>query len=177
MTVSSELVARIRDHVYRRGAFHLPTGQVLDEYFDQYLLAADPRLLRDVAEELARFVPVDTDVLVGVALGGVPLTVAVSAATGIPAAFLRNRPKPYGTFRELEGHSVADSRVVIVDDVIRSGAQSLRAARVLRSVGAEVTAVLCVLDRGLGGVATLAGEGIALRALLAGPSRESAGED
>ncbi|MGH3565232.1 MAG: phosphoribosyltransferase family protein [Pseudonocardia sp.] len=94
---------------------------MIDEYFDEYLLAADPALLRDVAAEMARCVPVDTETLVGLELGGIPLTMALSAATGVPAGFLQRERKCYGTRRQLEGHPVAGKRVVLVDDVVRSG--------------------------------------------------------
>ncbi len=94
----------------RHDAFHLADGQVIGEYFDQYMLAADPTLLRDVAAEMHRLVLPGTEVLVGIELGGVPLTVALSAASGLPAAFLRREPKSYGTFRQLEGHPVAGRR-------------------------------------------------------------------
>ncbi|MGH4021953.1 MAG: orotate phosphoribosyltransferase [Pseudonocardiaceae bacterium] len=166
MTVPSSLVVRIRRAARHQGAFHLPDGQVLDEYFDQYLLAADPALLHDVAAEMHRRMHPDTEVLVGLELGGVPLAVALSAASGLPAGFLRREAKPYGTFRQLEGHPVEGRRVAMVDDVVRSGAQALRAAALLRRLGADVTTALCVLDRNLGGAPRLSGERIALRSLL-----------
>lgn len=167
MTVPASLVARIRGTACQYGAFHLPTGQVIDEYFDEYLLAADPALLRDVAAELVQCVPPGTDTLVGLELGGIPLTVALSAASGVPAAFLRRERKSYGTFRQVEGHPVKGKHIVLVDDVVRSGSQVLRAATVLRRLGARVATAICVLDRDLGGRARLAQEQIVLRPLLA----------
>lgn len=166
MTIPASLLSRIRGTACQRGTFELPTGQMIDEYFDEYLLAADPALLRDVAAEMARCVPVDTETLVGLELGGIPLMMALSAATGVPAGFLRRERKSYGTRRQLEGHPVAGKRVVLVDDVVRSGSQVLRAASVLRRAGASVTTVVCVLDRDLDGRARLADDQIALRSLL-----------
>lgn len=87
MTIPASLLARIRATACQRGAFLLPTGQVIKDYFDEYLLAADPMLLREVAAEMARHVPVGTEVLVGLELGGIPLVVALSAATGVPLDF------------------------------------------------------------------------------------------
>lgn len=166
MTVSTSLVARIRGVACQRAAFHLPTGQVIEEYFDEYLLAADPVLLRDAVAEMVQHVPVSTETLVGLELGGIPLAVALSAATGIPAGFLRRERKPYGTCRQLEGHTVAGRHVVLVDDVVRSGSQVLRAASVLRQAGASVVTAICVLDRELDGQARLAKNQIVLRSLL-----------
>lgn len=173
MTVPPGLVARIRDTACRRGGFHLRDGQVIAEYFDQYMLAADPVLLREVAAEMCCLVPGGTDVLVGIELGGIPLTVALSAASGLPAAFLRREAKTYGTFRQLEGHPVAGKRVALVDDVVRSGTQTLRTAAVLRDIGADVTAALCVLDRGLDGAARLGSQHVALRSMMATPDLDA----
>lgn len=166
MTVPVDLVARIQNAARRRGPFHLPNGQVIGEYFDQYVLASDPALLRDVAAEMDRLVLPGTAVLVGIELGGIPLAVALSATSGLPVAFLRREAKSYGTFRQLEGHPVAGRQTALVDDVVRSGTQALRAAAVLRRIGADVTTMLCVLDRGLDGEARLGRQQIALRSML-----------
>lgn len=166
MTIPASLLARIRVTACQHGAFHLPTGQVIDEYFDEYLLAADPMLLRDIAAEMARHVPVGTDAVVGLEMGGLPLAVALSAATGVPAGFLRRERKSYGTCRQVEGRPVAGRHVVLIDDVVRSGSQVLRAASVLRCAGASVATAICVLDRDLDGRARLAESQIVLRSLL-----------
>jgi orotate phosphoribosyltransferase len=179
MTIPNALLDRLRRTACQRGEFHLPTGQVIEDYFDEYLLAADPALLREVADHMAQHVPAGTDVLVGLELGGIPLAVALSAATGVPAAFLRRERKSHGTRRQVEGHAMAGRNVVLVDDVIRSGSQVLRAASVVRQSDATVSAALCVLDRGLEGRCHLAQHRIDLRSLLtaadlAEPSLESA---
>ncbi len=166
MTIPASLISRIEVTACQQGVFHLQTGQVIEEYFDEYFLAADPTLLRDVAAEMARYVPPGTEMLVGMELGGIPLAVALSAATAVPAGFLRRERKSYGTRRQIEGHPVAGRDVVLVDDVVRSGSQVLRAVSVLRRAGASVATAICVLDRGIDGRARLAENQIILRSLL-----------
>lgn len=166
MTIPASLITRIKVAACQQGAYHLPTGQVIEEYFDEYLLAADPTLLRDVTAQMARYVPVGAEILVGVELGGIPLAMALSAATGVPAGFLRRERKSYGTRRQIEGHPVAGRDIVLVDDVVRSGYQVLRAASVLRWADASVTTAICVLDRDIDGRARLAENQIILRSLL-----------
>jgi orotate phosphoribosyltransferase len=165
MTASEDLLARLRAVAFRKGEFRLPDGQVLDEYFDQYALASDPHLLRSVAEEIAPLVPPAAEVLVGLELGGIALTVALSAATGVPAAFLRRRRKAYGTRRLVEGASPAGRRAVLVDDVVRSGAQLSQAVTALRGCAAEVSWAVAVLDRRLGALERLGHTGVELRCL------------
>lgn len=55
---------------------------------------------------------------------------------------------------------------MLVDDVVRSGAQILRTASVLRHAGASVATAICVLDRDLDGRTRLAESQIVLRSLL-----------
>ena len=162
----TSLVTRIRTAAVQKEAFALASGEMLDEYFDEYRLAADPVLLRDVAQAMAREIPRNTEVVVGVALGGVPLTVALSAATGVRAGFFRPKPKVYGTRRQIEAGTIAGCTVVVVDDVVRTGTQILRAAHILRRAGALVSAAVCVLDRDIGGHDRLKAKGIELRSLL-----------
>ncbi|MEV6256897.1 orotate phosphoribosyltransferase [Nocardia sp. NPDC051911] len=166
MTVSAGLVARIRESAMRKGGFVLASGEVLDEYFDQYALAAAPELLAEVAAAMAGLIPTDADVIAGVALGGVPLAVAVSAVTGIPAAFVRPEPKAHGLRRQVEGEIAVGTRVVVIDDVVRTGGQVHRAVDALHGIGAHVSTVVCVLDRRLGGGILLRANGIELRGLL-----------
>ncbi len=171
MTTPASLIARIRVTACQQGPFHLPTGQVIEEYFDEYLLAADPALLRDVAAEMARYVPPGTDVLMGVELGGIPLVVALSGTTGLPAGYLRRNRKSYGTCRQIEGQPVAGRDGVLGEDVVRSGSQLLRAASVLRRAGAGVATAICVLDRDIGGQARLVENQIILQSLLTVPAQ------
>lgn len=38
MTIPPSLITRLRFTACQQGAFHLPNGQVIEEYFDEYLL-------------------------------------------------------------------------------------------------------------------------------------------
>lgn len=166
LTTTTALTARIASAACITDAFTLVDGQVLDSYFDEYRLASDPQLLRDVADAMAALVPEDAEVLAGIELGGVPLVIALSAATGLPAAFLRRLPKRYGSKRQIEGMNVEGRKVVLADDVVRSGGQLAAMARILRRAGAEVTDALCVLERPLGGRLLLEEQKMTLRSLL-----------
>ncbi|MFC9067170.1 MULTISPECIES: orotate phosphoribosyltransferase [Streptomyces] len=160
------LAARIAEVACVTDAFALADARVLESYFDEYRLAADPQLLHDVADAMAALVPEDAEALAGVELGGVPLVVALSAATGLPAAFLRRVPKRYGSRRQVEGAAVEGRRIVLVDDVVRSGGQLLAMSRMLRVAGAPVADALCVLERPLGGRRLLDDHGVRLHPLL-----------
>ncbi|MYW05224.1 orotate phosphoribosyltransferase [Streptomyces sp. SID3343] len=162
----ADLAQRI-DHACRlTGDFVLRSGRRADEYFDKYRLEADPVLLDAVAEAMAPLVPAGIEVLAGLEMGGIPVVTALGRHTGLPCAFVRKRAKPYGTRRLAEGADVVGRRVLVIEDVVTSGGQIVLSTAELRSLGADVRAALCVIDREEGGAAALAAERIDLRALL-----------
>lgn len=129
------------------GTFKLRSGQESSTYFDKYLFEADPGLLGSVAKHAAQLIPRETEVLAGLELGGVPVATALSLATGLPVAFVRKEAKQYGTARLAEGAEIAGKRTLVVEDVITTGGQVAASAADLRSRGALVGAVLCIIDR------------------------------
>ncbi|WP_282785744.1 LOG family protein [Nocardia sp. CC201C] len=165
----SELADRIRQSALRRGRHRLADGEVIEEYFDQYSLAADPELLRDVTTAMAQMVPADTDIVAGLELGGVPLAAAISINIGASLACIRRAAKPYGTGRRIEGGVLTERDITIVDDVARTGSQLLEAATALRDIGARVTTAVCIVDRNLDARLRLADHGIRLRTLVVEP--------
>jgi orotate phosphoribosyltransferase len=148
------------------GEFTLRSGATSTEYFDKYRFESDPILLEGIAEAMAALVPDDTQVLAGLELGGVPLAVALSRATGLPAAFVRKQAKTYGTAKLAEGADVEGRRVTVVEDVVTSGGQVVTSCHDLTQRGAIVSTVLCVIDREAGGPEAIAAAGPELRALF-----------
>jgi orotate phosphoribosyltransferase len=160
------LANRIFGVAHLTGEFTLRSGATSTEYFDKYRFESDPLLLEAIAESMAPLVPDDTEVLAGLELGGVPLAVALSRATGLPAAFVRKEAKAYGTARLAEGAEVQGKRVTVVEDVVTSGGQVVMSCKYLVERGADISVVLCVIDREAGGHEAIAEAGPELRALF-----------
>jgi orotate phosphoribosyltransferase len=172
---SSSLARRIHERAHLTGEFRLRSGVVSDEYFDKYAFEADPALLREVAEALVGLLPGGVEVLAGLELGGIPLATVASQVSGLPTVFVRKDAKAYGTCRLAEGGEVAGRRLVVVEDVVTSGGQVVESCGALRERGADVVAVVCVIDREAGGAANLAAAGLDLRSVFtAGDLRASA---
>ena len=148
------------------GEFTLRSGQVASEYFDKYLFEAQPALLARVVEQMVPLLPEGTEVLGGLELGGVPIATVLSARTGLPGLFVRKKAKDYGTCKLAEGPEVAGRRVTLVEDVITTGGAVRDATRALREAGAEVTLVVCAIDRSTAGENPLADVGLEVRAVL-----------
>ncbi|HEX4691599.1 MAG TPA: orotate phosphoribosyltransferase [Solirubrobacteraceae bacterium] len=166
----SGLARRIRERSHLTGEFRLRSGQVSGEYFDKYRFESDPALLREVAGELVALLPADAEAVAGLELGGIPLATMVSQLSGLPALFVRKEAKDYGTCRLAEGGEVDGRRLAVVEDVVTTGGQLLLSCAALREGGADIRAVLCVIDREAGGLENLAAEGLELRSVLTASS-------
>ena len=158
------LAKQIADIALLRGQFTLRSGRTSTYYLDKYLFSTRPDCLREIARMFAERIGavarvpregwVDqtrgtpgVDRLAGAELGGIPLVTAASLESGLPCVFIRNQKKDYGTGRQLEGALEPGERVVMLEDVATTGGQALEAADVLRAAGAEVIAVIAVIDR------------------------------
>lgn len=162
----SELARRIYTTSHITGEFRLRSGQTSHEYFDKYLFESQPELLRAIAEAMRPLIPAGVDALAGLEMGGIPVAALLSQVSELPAFFVRKKAKDYGTRKLAEGGDIAGKRLVVVEDVVTSGGQILLSVRELRSRGAAVEDVVCVIDREAGGVEALAEEGLRLRPLF-----------
>jgi len=145
----SDLASRIREAALLEGDFVLSSGERSSFYVDKYLFSTEPDLLRDVAGELAEQIPDGVERLAGVELGAVPLVVATALATGLPYVIVRKSVKEHGSSagQSIEGNLEEGETVVLIEDVVTTGTQAVRAAERLREAGVEVACIVAVLDR------------------------------
>ena len=67
----------------------------------------------------------------------------------LPGFFIRKEAKGHGTMAYVEGTKslCAGAKVLVLEDVITTGASSIRAINRLRDVGCEVLGLVCLVDR------------------------------
>lgn len=149
MSRAPDLAPRIREAALLEGDFVLSSGERSNVYVDKYLFSTEPTLLRDVADALAKQIPDDVERLAGVELGAVPLVVAVALATGLPYVIVRKSAKEYGASagKGIEGNFQEGEKLALIEDVVTTGTQAVRAARNLDEVGVDVVTIVAVLDR------------------------------
>src|SRR5471032_2315781 len=166
MADTTPLAKRIYDTAHITGDFLLRSGARSTEYFDKYLFEADPDLLKHIASAMVKLVPTGIYALAGLEMGGIPIATMLSQLTGLPVLFVRKKAKEYGTCKIAEGGLVRGRKLLIVEDVVTSGGAILDAAKALRKEGAELGAVVCVIDRESGGPANLAKSDLILTPLF-----------
>lgn len=149
MSRAPDLALRIREAALLEGDFVLSSGERSNVYVDKYLFSTEPTLLRDVAGALASQIPGDVERLAGVELGAVPLVVATALSTGLPYVIVRKSAKEYGASagKGIEGTFQEGEKLALIEDVVTTGTQAVRAARNLDEAGVEVVTIVAVLDR------------------------------
>jgi len=175
------LVALLKARSVLLGDFVLASGRRSSYYIDcrrTTMHAEGLRLVGRVGLTAIRARGWRPDLAGGLTLGADPVAYAVAAAScGEPplvSAFtVRKAPKTHGAGRRIEGCFEPGAAVVVVEDVITTGASALEAARVIREEGGTVLGVFAVVDRDEGGRAALEAAGLATEALV--PIRELVG--
>jgi len=162
----------------RRGTFTLSSGRESTLYIDARLTTMSPEGLVLIGQlGLAALVKAgwEAQSVGGLTLGADPVAYAISYASAlaghpIRAFTVRKEPKAHGTQRLIEGPFHPGDRVVVIEDVITTGASALRAAKAVRAEGAQVIGALAVVDRDEGGRAVLEQDGIPVIALTSASS-------
>lgn len=160
------LAKRVFNISHLTGSFLLRSGQTSTEYFDKYQFESDPTLLREIAKGLVPLLPKTTDYLGALEMGGIPIATALSLETGIPVVFVRKTAKEYGTCKFAEGPAIKGKRLTLIEDVITTGGQVVTSCTDLRSEGAIINDVLCVIDRSQGKTEKIEGAGLKIHALF-----------
>ena len=131
------------------GHFVLKSGRHAGRYLEKFLVLQHPRygveLCRRFAEALAPYRPT---LVVGPTTGGVLLSFETARQLGgsVRAAFAE--PAEGGGRALRRGWPVAaDDRVVIVDDILTTGASLVETVGAVRAAGVEPVAAVVMVDR------------------------------
>ena len=145
------------------GDFLLASGARSSYYIDIKAATTNPAILAEIGKAIAE--GREFEVVAGVAVGGVPIAVAVSLASGRPYAIIRREAKDHGKSGRIIGE-VNGKDVLLVEDVTTSGGSAIYGIEALRAAGAHVDRVVTVVDREAGAREALAEKGVSLQALV-----------
>lgn len=168
------LLKQVIEEMYSIGAIRfepvtLKSGLVSPYYNNLRILASHPSLLRKVSTLMSAAMKeanIRPDIVVGIAEAGIPLAVALSVYTGIPAGYVRSSVKQHGTKRMVEGDWKPGATAVLVDDVVSDGASKLEVLGHLKEAGLEVRDIVVLVDRGQGGPELMAQHGLRCHAAV-----------
>jgi orotate phosphoribosyltransferase len=155
------LLDLLREHAFQRRTVTLSSGKTSDFYIDckQVTLTAEGHFLvgQLMRAAIDRLAPA-AEAVGGLTLGADPLVSATSlmsflAGKPMVGFLVRKEPKGHGTGQWLEGAGRLrpGMPVVILEDVVTTGASTLRAIERARSADLEVIQVVALVDREEGG--------------------------
>jgi len=88
------------------------------------------------------------DMVAGVATGGIAHGALVAHDLGLPFIYVRSSAKEHGMKNQVEGDLTVGRSVVVVEDLVSTGASSLNAVQSLRDAGCEVKGMVSIFTYG-----------------------------
>jgi orotate phosphoribosyltransferase len=140
------------------GHFLLKSGRHSDRYLEKFAVLQYPSMGVEIGRRLGEaLAPHDPTLVVGPTTGGVLLAFETArqleARLGHPVRGVFAEPVERGVRALRRGWPVAtDERVVLVDDILTTGASLAETARAVRTAGAEPIAAAVIVDRSTGPV-------------------------
>lgn len=139
---------------YRQGHFKLKSGRHSDRYVEKFQVlqwpAAVTELCRMVLDEAEHTAGPDIDVVIGPTTGGVILAYEVARQLGVRGIFAEQEAGPDGTPRRAlrRGFRIEPGeRVLLVDDVVTTGASLAEMVPLIEAAGGELQATVVLVDR------------------------------
>ena len=157
-----------------RGSFVLASGKRSSFYVDARrttMTAEGLELIGELAMDRVAHRGWTPRAAGGLTLGADPVAYAIALAArrrglSIDAFTVRKQAKAHGAGRRIEGGFEPGAAVLVVEDVITTGASAQEAIVAVESEGGRVLGVLAVLDRQEGGRDTLERLGFTVEALV-----------
>lgn len=148
------------------GKFKLKSGLLSPFYLDLRLLVSHPEVMRETARAFAQTLStLRFDRIAAIPYAALPLGTAVALEMNRPLIYPRQAKKDYGTERVIEGKFNAGEQIVVLDDVITTGASKLEAIATLQDARLKVRDVVVLIDREQGGAEEIATHGYVLHSV------------
>lgn len=152
---------------FQVGDFVLKSGAHSPFYIDLRRASSDAGLLRDIGRAYAMLLSGLTfDRIAALPVAALPFGTAASLETGKSLIYPRIPPKAHGLGRPVEGLWREGEQVVMLDDLISTGASKEEALQILRSAGLTVNTLVVLIERGHQARYELEKLGLRLRAFM-----------
>ncbi len=150
-----ELIKRRSYHYSENPPFKLSSGGFSNFYFNLKKTTYSPEgqyLIGKILFEKIKVLSLKIDAIGGLTLGADPIALAVARYSydcnePIEAFTIRKETKGHGTMLQIEGNIQKGDRVIIIDDVITTGASTIKAINAAREFGFDIQSVIVLVDR------------------------------
>ena len=176
MDERKRLLQLIKEKSYEEREVVLSSGGKSSFYFDGKQTTLNPEgsyITGKLFYQKIKSAPIPVEAVGGMTLGADPIVTSIAIVsflegTPLPAFIIRKEPKKHGTCRWIEGKANLPfkAKVAIVEDVVTTGATTLKAISRAEEEGLQVVQVLALVDREEGGREYLAEKGYRLESIV-----------
>jgi orotate phosphoribosyltransferase len=158
------LLQLLAEHAYHYDAqkpFILSSGAQSNEYLDCRTALGMPSVLHHAATKMLRMLQPGINSVGGLTMGADPLAVAISLLAAdymdmtVTWFSVRKEAKAHGRKRRVEGGARPGDAVAILEDVVTSGASTIRAIEACSEEGLTVQQVLVLVSRSAEGMSAI----------------------
>lgn len=131
--------------------FRWSSGWYSPIYCDGRLTLSFPKVRKFIKSEFIELIKkefAEAEAVVGVATAGIPQGAMIADEMDLPFLYVRSKAKGHGKENLVEGKLVKGQKVVVIEDVLSTGASSIRAVEALREAGVEVLGIVAIFTYG-----------------------------
>jgi orotate phosphoribosyltransferase len=149
----ARLLTLLKERAFSFGKFTLASGKESGYYINskQAIFHSEAVwLLGEVLWDMTK----DLDIAAagGLEVGAIPMATALAQryhqeSRALEGFFVRKEAKSHGSQQRVEGVLRSGMRVAVLDDVLTTGGSVLQAITEIEKIGAQVAAVVCIVDR------------------------------
>jgi orotate phosphoribosyltransferase len=116
-------------------------------YCDNRITLSFPSIRNFIRQNIATAIEArfgKPDVIAGVATGAIAIGVLAAEQLGLPFVYVRPEAKSHGRKNQIEGFIEKGQNVVVVEDLISTGASSLNAVAALKEAGVNIKGMVAI---------------------------------
>ncbi len=155
MKIDKEVMRKVAEYLLQIKAvklspqkpFQWSSGLISPIYCDNRIILSYPSLRTFIRQQFVDSINENfgkSDVIAGVATGGIAHGVLVAQEFGLPFVYVRPEPKKHGLSNAIEGYIEKGQSVIVIEDLISTGGSSLRAIEHLKEFGCSVKGMISI---------------------------------